>query len=131
MEWSESRGITWSLWRARNQFIFHKTQQRPDFIRDQGLDLLKAFNCASLGPHGIWSLLFIYRVLFFLFGWSLSSLAHCFQLVFFRFFRALSDLLQCTTYSVYVLFTCFSFCFDSIKLSIIIIQKKKILFSKP
>ena len=50
MEWT---GITWAIWRAPNQIIFHKNQRRPDFIRDQGLDLLKAFQCASAGQSGL------------------------------------------------------------------------------
>uniref|UniRef100_A0A2N9IFV5 Reverse transcriptase domain-containing protein n=1 Tax=Fagus sylvatica TaxID=28930 RepID=A0A2N9IFV5_FAGSY len=49
MEWIV---ITWCIWRDRNHFIFHKIQLRPEFIRDQGLDLLIAFQSASGGPPG-------------------------------------------------------------------------------
>jgi hypothetical protein len=49
LEWTV---ITWSIWKARNQFIFHKTQQRPELIRDQGLDLLKSFHSALGAPPG-------------------------------------------------------------------------------
>ena len=84
-----SRSPLWNgqSWRARNLFIFHKTQQRkkgsymsgiydlpltnkwdphiyaghtkyllqqrPEFIRDQRLELLTAFQSASGGPPGL------------------------------------------------------------------------------
>ena len=127
LEWTV---ITWSLWIARNQFIFHKSQQRPEFIRDQGLDLLKTFQSASGGPPGAWSQLFLFGAFVLLMCWSLSSLTHCFQPVF------LSDLsipgLNCCSVLLPLCTQCLLLsicCFKSIKLSITFLKKKKKNFS--